>query len=122
MSPPEYHAHRAPFKRIKRLDGRSKLARKSRQLLAAYSDRLGAAIANDPAIHDDLLRLCEIESVCWDWRARAMRHESVDLVVLDKMERFCRRIKITLGLDKPPPPPKRRDMRDINREIARHAR
>jgi hypothetical protein len=84
----------------KRLDGRSHMARRIKQLMASYVARLGDAA--DSAVRIDLRRLCELEAICEAHRAAALRQEPVDLAVTVRLEGCARRLRKALGLDKAP--------------------
>jgi hypothetical protein len=90
-------------RRIARIDGRSRGARRIKQLTASYVRRLGD-VANDFAVRGDIVRLAETEVLCEDKRAAALRHELVDLIGLNRLENTARRLRIALGLDGFPPP------------------
>jgi hypothetical protein len=70
---------------------------------ARYIRRLGD-VANDPTVRGDIARLAEMETLAEDQRAAALRHEPVDLIGLNRLENTARRLRIALGLDKPPEP------------------
>ncbi len=91
-------------RRNPRLDGRSRVARRIRQLVAEYNRRLGDA-ANDSMVRADIVRLAETEALIEDQRACALRHEPVDLAVLTRLENAARRWRRSLGLDGLPPEP-----------------
>jgi hypothetical protein len=93
-----------PEGKTTRVDGRSKAARRIKQLTTSYVWRLGD-VANDPTVRGDIARLAEMETLAEDRRAAALRHEPVDLIGLNRLENTARRLRIALGLDGLPPPP-----------------
>jgi hypothetical protein len=93
-----------PLQRRKSIDGRTRLARRIRELIAGYTRRLGNA-ADDPTIRLDIARLAEIEALCEDQRRAALRREPVDLAALTRLQNAARRSRIALGLNGLPPPP-----------------
>ncbi len=101
-------ADRAPTRRrIARIDGRLRIAKHIKRLVVGYSERLGA-LAADPVIAADLLKLSEHEALAADLRGRALNHEPIDYAVLNQHERAVRRLRAALALDRlpePPPPP-----------------
>jgi|SRR6516225_11691481 len=97
-------ADRAPIRRRRRIDGRTKTARRVRQLVADYSKRLGE-IAADSIVAADIAKLAEHEALAEDLRGAALRRETIDRVVLNDHERYARRLRVSLGLDRPPEPP-----------------
>jgi hypothetical protein len=102
--PSRSHGYTPPARRrIARIDGRSRSARRIKQLTTSYIRRLGD-VANDPTVHGDIVRLAEVETVVEGQRAAALRHEPVDLIGLNRLENTARRLRIALGLDKPPAP------------------
>jgi hypothetical protein len=108
LIPPRYGADTTPAgRRIKRVDGRLRIAKHIKRLLAGYSERLGA-LAADPVIAADLLKLSEHEALAADLRGRALSREPIDYTVLNQHERAVRRLRAILALDRlpePPPPP-----------------
>jgi hypothetical protein len=96
----------APLIRRKRIDGRTKTARRIAELLADYASRLHLPSTKvKPTIHATGLRLAELETLAESQRAAALRGESVDLDGLVRLENASRRLKVDLGLEGPPPPP-----------------
>jgi hypothetical protein len=99
-------ANSAPLVRRKRIDGRTKTARRVRELVADYERRLGMIdIRQQPSIYATALRLAELETISEEMRARGLRGEAVDLAGLIRLENTARRLKVDLGLEGPPPPP-----------------
>jgi hypothetical protein len=97
-------ARRAPTRRrIARIDGRLRIAKHVKRLVAGYSERLGA-LAADPVIAADLLKLSEHEALAADLRGRALNHEPIDYAVLNQQERAVRRLRTALALDRLPEP------------------
>jgi hypothetical protein len=87
----------------RRLDGRSVAARHVKQLLLAYTARLGATI--DPCVLADIRRLSELEALCASYRNAALRQEPIDPAILVRLEGRTQRLRKALNLDGPPPPP-----------------
>ncbi len=105
LAPPRSDAGRAPTRRrIARIDGRLRIAKHIKRLVAGYSERLGA-LAADPVIAADLLKLSEHEALAADLRGRALNHEPIDYAVLNQHERAVRRLRAALALDRLPEPP-----------------
>jgi hypothetical protein len=106
--PPRYGVDSSPAgRRNKRVDGRTKTARRVKQLVAGYSRRLGG-LACDPVVHTDVVKLAEHEAVAEELRGCLLRHEPIDHAVLNQQERAVRRLRTALALDRlpePPPPP-----------------
>jgi hypothetical protein len=106
--PPRYGADTArASRRIKRVDGRTKTARRVKQLVVGYSRRLGD-LACDPVVHTDIVKLAEHEAVAEELRGCLLRHESINYGVLNQHERALRRLRTALALDRlpePSPPP-----------------
>jgi len=88
-------------RRLARVDGRSKAARRVKALIRAYSERLN--ITADALIQADIVRLAECEVLCEQLRAQALRGESVDLLSLNRLEGTARRLRVALHLDGLPP-------------------
>jgi hypothetical protein len=96
-------ADTAPVRRrLARIDGRSKAARRVKALIRAYSERLNSTA--DALIQADILRLAECETLCEQLRAQALRGEPVDLLGLNRLEGTARRLRAALGLNAPPRP------------------
>jgi len=119
-------ADSAPVRRrIARVDGRSKAARRVKELVADYERRLGRIdIRGTPTIYATALRLAEIETIAEGQRAAALRHEPVDLVGLIRLENAARRLKIDLGLEgcpEPPPPPTLQELERQHRQKQQEA-
>lgn len=96
----------APLTRRKRIDGRTKTARRIQQLLADYETRLHLIdIRQQPTIYTTALKLAELETLAETQRATALRGEAIDLDGLVRLENAARRLKVDLGLEGPPPPP-----------------
>lgn len=105
MIPPRSSPDSVPTgHRNKRIDGRSRQARRIKELVSSYAKRLGET-AGDPVIHANIVRLAEMEAICEDQRAVALRHEPIDLAALTRLQNAARRLRIALGLDGLPPPP-----------------
>ena len=103
--PSGLYAARAPTRRrTVRIDGRLRIAKHVKRLKAGYSERLGA-LAADPIIAADLLKLSEHEALAADLRGRALNHEPIDYAVLNQHERAVRRLRAALALDRLPEPP-----------------
>jgi hypothetical protein len=99
------HGDTAPTRRrIARIDGRSRSARRIKQLTTSYIRRLGD-VGNDPTVRGDIARLAEMETLAENQRAAALRREPIDLIGLNRLENTARRLRIALGLDGLPPPP-----------------
>jgi hypothetical protein len=96
-------------RRIKRIDGRTKAARRVKQLIADYTRRLGLILIDkryDGTLYANVLRLAEMETLAETMRAAALNGEAVDIAGgLIRIENAVRRLKMDLGLEKPPPPP-----------------
>jgi hypothetical protein len=108
----------ATRRRIARIDGRLRIAKHVKRLVAGYSERLGA-LAADPVIAADLLRLSEHEALAADLRGRALNHEPVDYAVLNQHERAVRRLRTALSLDRLPEPPPPPTLGDLERRYKR---
>jgi len=89
-------------RRLARVDGRSKAARRVKALIRAYSERLN--ITADALIQADILRLAECETLCELVRGQALRGEPADLLGLNRLEGTVRRLRAALGLNTPPQP------------------
>ena len=99
-------ANATPLVRRKRIDGRTKTARRIQQLLADYQTRLHVIdICQQPTTYATALKLAELETLCETQRAAALRGEPVDMNGLVRLENAARRLKVDLGLEGPPPPP-----------------
>jgi hypothetical protein len=85
---------------MKRLDGRSIMARRIKALVAAYCARLGD-IGAEPTVRIDIQRLSELEAICEAHRAAALRQEPIDLAVTVRLEGTIRRLRHSLHLDTP---------------------
>jgi hypothetical protein len=85
-----------PRRRIQRIDGRSRQARRIKALIASYTARLGGHV--DP---DRVRRCAELVQIAEDMRAAALRGEPVDASLLFKCEGYADRALRMLGLDKP---------------------
>jgi hypothetical protein len=90
-------------RRLARVDGRSKPARRVKALIRAYSERLEHA-AGDPIVRADIVRLAETETLIEELRGAALRREPVDLLALNRLEGTARRMRAGLGLNVPPEP------------------
>jgi hypothetical protein len=68
------NANSTPLVRRKRIDGRTKTARRIRQLAAEYAARLGH-VASNPAVAADIQQLSELQALCGGstWRCLALR-------------------------------------------------
>ena len=88
-------------RRLARVDGRSKAARRVKALIRAYSERLNNTA--DALIQADVARLAECETLCEQLRAQALRGEPTDLLGLNRLEGTARRLRTALGLNAPPP-------------------
>lgn len=88
-------------RRRRRIDGRSKTARRITAKVADFTARL-STVASDPMIGAAIVRLAETEVVCEDQRERALRSGAVDLLGLNRLENTCRRLRADLGLDMVP--------------------
>jgi hypothetical protein len=107
LVPPRYGADTTPAgRRIKRVDGRTRSARRVKQLIAGYAKRLDR-IAVDPIVAADIAKLAEHEALAEDLRAAALRREPIDHTILNQHERAVRRLRTALALDRLPelPPP-----------------
>jgi hypothetical protein len=99
-------ANSTPLVRRKRIDGRTKTARRIQELLADYEGRLHLiSIRLQPTIYATALKLAELETLAESQRAAALRGEAVDLAGLVRLENAARRLKVDLGLEGPPGPP-----------------
>jgi hypothetical protein len=88
-------ADAAPMRRrIKRVDGRTKHARRIRTLIATYSEQLG-----DYADTDRIRRTAELVVIAEDLRERQLNGEPVDLAELFKAEGVSERALRALRLD-----------------------
>src|SRR6516162_10084887 len=95
-------ADTAPVRRrLARVDGRSKAARRVKALIRAYSERLNNTA--DALIQADVARLAECETLCEQLRAQALRGEPTDLLGLNRLEGTARRLRVALHLDGLPP-------------------
>jgi hypothetical protein len=121
ISSPMPRAIKRIFKpRRVRLDSRTKQALKAIELRRAYTKRLGNT-SRDPLIKENIQRLAELESLAWIMRGDVLSRRSTDVYSLDKLERFCARLRRQLKLDGPPQKLKRkRDMSDIVAEALTH--
>ena len=88
-------------RRLARVDGRSKAARRVKALIRAYNERLNNTA--DVLIQADVARLAECETLCEQLRAQALRGEPTDLLGLNRLEGTARRLRTALGLNAPPP-------------------
>ena len=103
-----------PLVRRKRIDGRTKTARRIQQLLADYGTRLHLIdIRQQPTIYATALKLAELETLAETQRAAALRGEAVDLDGLVRLENAARRLKVDLGLEGPPPPPPLKTLEEL---------
>src|SRR5271169_1501246 len=93
-----------PLVRRKRIDGRTTVGRRVKQLAAEYSARLGDAAAS-PIVEADIMQLAELQALTEDWRGRALRHEPVDIEILNRIESRAHRLRVALGVAGPPPAP-----------------
>jgi hypothetical protein len=87
--------------RRKRVDGRTRSARRVKQLIAGYAKRLDR-IAVDPIVAADIAKLAEHEALAEDLRAAALRREPIDHTILNQHERAVRRLRTALALDRLP--------------------
>ena len=121
LVPPRYSTAATPVgRRNKRLDGRSKPARRVKQLIVGYAKRLDR-IAVDPIVAADIAKLAEHEALAEDLRAAALRREPIDHTILNQHERAVGRLRTALGLDRPPeapPPPPLDSYRRVRQEEA----
>jgi hypothetical protein len=85
-------------------DGRSAERRAVKRILAGFVDRLGDA-ASDPTVFESLKRVAELEVLAAQLRQRALRHEQIDLLALNRLEGVVRRQRRALNLDGLPPEP-----------------
>ena len=96
----------APVSHRKRVDGRTKQARRVQTLIAGYREHLadayGIDLDHDVAMRATVLRLSELECLTEGMRARALRGEPVDLTVLTRLEGLIKRLRKSIGLDSPP--------------------
>jgi hypothetical protein len=106
--PSQTRRHRVYKPRPKRVDGRSKVARRVRQLIGDYTARLHLILIDkryQPTLYATALKLAELETLAEEKRAAALRGEAVDLAGLIRLENTARRLKIDLGLEGPPEQP-----------------
>jgi|SRR5271169_3574498 len=94
----------ATLVRRKRVDGRTRVARRVRQLAREYAARLGD-VASNPAVAADIQQLAETVALCEDRRGAALRREPVDLELLNRIESRAHRLRVALGVAGPPPAP-----------------
>ncbi len=88
-------------RRIVRVDGRSKAAKRAKELAASFVAQLGKAAADGGAAALAAVRkAAELVVVAEVLRARALRGETVDLSELVKVEGIADRAVRALGLDR----------------------
>ena len=86
-----------PLVRRRRLDGRTKRAKRIRALIAEYSARLGVG-----ADRERIERTAELVQISRDLREQQLNGEVVDMHVLLKAENTAARALRVLGLDQKP--------------------
>lgn len=88
-----------------RLDGRSRIAKRVRDLIADYTVRMadvhGVEVDDNPSIRALIAKLAELETLCEVRRGAALRGEPVDLVQVVRLEGLARRLRKSLDLDGP---------------------
>jgi hypothetical protein len=89
-------------RRIVRIDGRSKPAKRAKELAASFVAQLGDA-ALDAATSAAVQKAAELVVVAEEIRAKALRGEAVDFTALIKIENAARRAVADLGLDRKRP-------------------
>ncbi len=87
-------------RRIARVDGRSKAAKRAKELAASFVAQLGKAAADGAAALAAVQKAAELFVVAEELRARALRGETVDLGELVKVEGIADRAVRALGLDR----------------------
>ena len=102
-------------RRLARVDGRSKAARRVKALIRAYNERLNNTA--EVLIQADVARLAECETLCEQLRAQALRGEPTDLLGLNRLEGTARRLRAALGLNAPPPEAELPTLDQMLREI-----
>jgi hypothetical protein len=118
LMPPQHGVDSAPARRqLKRIDGRFRLGRRVKQLVSAYGARLGS-LAADPLVAADIGKLAEHEALGESLRGRALSGLPVDYAILNQHERAVRRLRIALGIDKPPDPPPPPSLAELRRRAA----
>ena len=100
VTPSRSEADIAPARRrLARIDGRSRQARRIKTLMASYRERLG-----DNVEPDRVRRCAELVAIAEDLRAAKLRGEAVDPNELFKCEGYADRAVRALGLDRPREP------------------
>jgi hypothetical protein len=90
-------------RRIVRIDGRSKPAKRAKQLAAGFIARLGGGDA-DIAMKAAVQKAAELAAVAEELRGRALRGESVDLGELVRVEGIADRALRAIGITPGKPP------------------
>ena len=94
------HTDTAPMvRRIGRVDGRSKAAKRVKELAASYIARLGGRKV-DAATLVAVRKAAELAALAEELRGRALRGEAVDLGEMVKVEGVAGRAARALGLDR----------------------
>jgi len=86
-------------RRIARVDGRSKAAKRVKELAAGYIAQLGGGVA-DAATLAAVQKAAELAAVAEELRGRALRGESVDLGEMVKVQGIADRAIRALDLDR----------------------
>ena len=86
-------------RRIARVDGRSKAAKRVKELAASYIARLGGRNV-DAATLAAIQKAAELAALAEELRGRALRGEAVDLGEMVKVEGVADRAARALGLDR----------------------
>jgi hypothetical protein len=84
-------------RRIARIDGRSRSARRIKALVAAYTAALDGAA--DATVAAKILKAAELTALCEQLRAAALRGEAVDPLALIRFEGVADRAVRQLGPD-----------------------
>jgi hypothetical protein len=79
-------------------DGRSKLMRRRRDLMAIFVEALGGEIAVSAALMLSVRRAADAVSLAEEYRARALRGEQVVLDDLVRLENVAARVVRALGI------------------------
>jgi lysozyme family protein len=83
-------------RRIVRVDGRSRVARRIKELVADYTVRLGGNVG--PATLAEIMCAAESVVIAEEMRAKALRGEAVDMAELNKANGVAARAVRALGI------------------------
>jgi hypothetical protein len=83
-------------RRIARVDGRSRIARRVKELVADYTVRLGGNVG--AAALAEIMRAAESVVIAEELRAKALRGEPVDMAELNKANGVAARSVKALGI------------------------